>query len=198
MAPGSLHDCTADFAAAPPRLVAESHYPESLQFLIIKLPKRPDGSFRLSISFRPRRSFRGGRNESFHLLARAVLEAVRLRTAPIVLRRSTKVPDILRGRVRDRTPRPRHCTARWAAHRSAGSDERERMDGDDSPSPLTKRPSDGGCCPATKASTVASSMRCPWTQWPTFGRTSSRGGRSSARWNRRFRTHPSSLPRWTR
>ena len=72
------------------------------------------------------------------------------------------------------------------------------MDGDDSPSPLTKRPSDGGCCPATKASTVASSMSCPWTQWPTFGRTSSRGGRSSARWNRRFRTHPSSLPRWTR
>ena len=34
------------------------------------------------------------------------------------------------------------------------------MDGDDSPSPLTKRPSDGGCCPATKASTVASSMSC--------------------------------------
>ena len=102
------------------------------------------------------------------------------------------------GIVRDRAPRPRHCTARWAAHRSAGSDERERMDGDDSPSPLTKRPSDGGCCPATKASTVASSMSCPWTQWPTFGRTSSRGGRSSARWNRRFRTRPSSLPRWTR
>ena len=53
MAPGSLHDCTADFAAAPPRLVAESHYPESLQFLIIKLPKRPDSSFR----FRTRTDF---------------------------------------------------------------------------------------------------------------------------------------------
>ena len=71
------------------------------------------------------------------------------------------------GIVRDRAPRPRHCTARWAAHRSAGSDERERMDGDDSPSPLTKRPSDGGCCPATKASTVASSMSCHWVHvWP--------------------------------
>jgi hypothetical protein len=33
-----------------------------------------------------------GRNDPSHLL-----EAVRLRTAPIVLRRSTKVPDILRG-----------------------------------------------------------------------------------------------------
>ena len=43
----------------------------------------------------------------------------------------------------------RHCTTRWAARRWAGSDERERMDGDDRPSrppsPLTERPSDGGC-----------------------------------------------------
>ena len=61
MAPGSLHDCTADFAAAPPRLVAESHYPESLQFLIIKLPKRPDSSFRF---VHVHRILTSGRNEN--------------------------------------------------------------------------------------------------------------------------------------